>query len=94
MIESAHVASQAEDRSAVDAFHAAATSAGGKEAGLRACASVNHPSYYAAFVSDPDGNKSRDHLPQARVEEARRSSVRVRPSSISSEETAFETVVA
>ena len=53
---SAHVAFQAEDRSAVDAFHAAATSAGGKEAGAPGVREHYHPSYYAAFVSDPDGN--------------------------------------
>jgi catechol 2,3-dioxygenase-like lactoylglutathione lyase family enzyme len=51
---SVHVAFQAHDRSAVDAFHAAATSAGGTDAGAPGVREHYHPSYYAAFVSDPD----------------------------------------
>ncbi|KAL6877287.1 glyoxalase family protein [Trichoderma longibrachiatum] len=50
-----HLALRAKDRSAVDAFHAAALSAGGKDngaPGLRAY----HASYYAAFVIDAAGN--------------------------------------
>ena len=50
-----HLAFQAPDRAAVDAFHAAALAAGGRDngaPGLRAY----HPGYYAAFVLDPDGN--------------------------------------
>jgi catechol 2,3-dioxygenase-like lactoylglutathione lyase family enzyme len=53
---STHVAFQAQDRSAVDAFHAAATSGGGTDAGAPGVREHYHPSYYAAFVSDPDGN--------------------------------------
>jgi catechol 2,3-dioxygenase-like lactoylglutathione lyase family enzyme len=52
----AHVAFQADDRSAVDAFHAAATSAGGTDQGAAGVREHYHPSYYAAFVADPDGN--------------------------------------
>jgi catechol 2,3-dioxygenase-like lactoylglutathione lyase family enzyme len=53
---SAHVAFQAQDRSAVDAFHAEAMSGGGTDAGAPGVREHYHPSYYAAFVSDPDGN--------------------------------------
>ena len=52
----AHVAFQAGDRSGVDAFHAAATSAGGTDQGAPGVREHYHPSYYAAFVADPDGN--------------------------------------
>jgi catechol 2,3-dioxygenase-like lactoylglutathione lyase family enzyme len=48
-----HTAFSAKSRAEVDAFHAAAVEAGGIDngpPGLRA------PSYYAAFVLDPDGN--------------------------------------
>jgi catechol 2,3-dioxygenase-like lactoylglutathione lyase family enzyme len=52
----AHVAFQADDRPTVDAFHAAATSAGGTDEGAPGVREQYHASYYAAFVSDPDGN--------------------------------------
>ena len=55
-VTGAHVAFQADDRSAVDAFHAAATSAGGTDAGGPGVREHYHPSYYAAFAADPDGN--------------------------------------
>jgi catechol 2,3-dioxygenase-like lactoylglutathione lyase family enzyme len=51
-----HVAFQAPDRAAVDRFHAEGLKAGGRDhcgPGLRADYS---PSYYAAFLIDPDGN--------------------------------------
>lgn len=51
-----HVAFLAADRAAVDRFHAAGLAAGGRDnggAGLRADYS---PTYYAAFLIDPDGN--------------------------------------
>ncbi|MBL8708443.1 MAG: VOC family protein [Rhodospirillaceae bacterium] len=51
-----HVAFAAPDRKAVDKFHAAGLKAGGKDnggAGLRVDYS---PTYYAAFLIDPDGN--------------------------------------
>ena len=50
-----HFAFAAESRAAVDAFHAAALAAGGRDngkPGLRDYA----PNYYAAFVLDPDGH--------------------------------------
>ena len=50
-----HVAIIANTRQAVDAFYRAALAAGGKDNGspLRR---QYHPSYYAAFVLDPDGH--------------------------------------
>lgn len=50
-----HLAFQARDRAMVDAFHAAALAAGGRDNGAPGERSY-HPGYYAAFVLDPDGN--------------------------------------
>jgi len=50
-----HLAFQAKDRAAVDAFHKAALSAGGRDNG-KPGERPYHPGYYAAFVLDPDGN--------------------------------------
>jgi catechol 2,3-dioxygenase-like lactoylglutathione lyase family enzyme len=52
----AHVALRAEDRAAVDAFHAAALAAGGRDNGSPGVRAHYHPGYYGAFVIDPDGN--------------------------------------
>ncbi len=52
----AHVALRAEDRAAVDAFHEAALSAGGRDNGGPGLRPQYHPGYYGAFVFDPDGN--------------------------------------
>jgi len=52
----AHVAFQAEDRATVDAFHAAAMAAGGIDEGPPGVRENYGPTYYAAFVGDPDGN--------------------------------------
>ena len=52
----AHVALRAEDRAAVDAFHAAALAAGGQDNGGPGLRPQYHPGYYGAFVFDPDGN--------------------------------------
>ncbi len=51
-----HVAFVAEDRAAVDAFHAAAIAAGGRDNGKPGLRPHYHQNYYAAFVLDPDGN--------------------------------------
>ena len=51
-----HVAFQVADRASVDAFHAAALSAGGTDNGSAGVREHYHPNYYAAFVLDPDGN--------------------------------------
>jgi catechol 2,3-dioxygenase-like lactoylglutathione lyase family enzyme len=50
-----HLAFQARERGDVDVFHREALSAGGKDNGAPGIR-VYHPSYYAAFVLDPDGN--------------------------------------
>jgi catechol 2,3-dioxygenase-like lactoylglutathione lyase family enzyme len=43
-------------RVAVDAFHAAAIAAGGKDNGPPGVRDHYHPNYYGAFALDPDGN--------------------------------------
>jgi predicted lactoylglutathione lyase len=50
-----HLAFQAKDRAAVDAFYNAALEHGGKHNGPPGERNY-HPGYYAAFVLDPDGN--------------------------------------
>ena len=52
---SVHLALSSPDQSAVQAFHAAAIAAGGKENGAPGPRDFA-PNYYAAFVIDPDGN--------------------------------------
>ncbi len=51
-----HIAFTAEDRAAVDAFHAAALAAGGRDNGAPGVRAQYHPNYYGAFVWDLDGN--------------------------------------
>jgi catechol 2,3-dioxygenase-like lactoylglutathione lyase family enzyme len=51
-----HIAFAAKDRAAVDTFHRAAISAGGKDNGAPGLRPHYHPNYYAAFVLDPDGH--------------------------------------
>jgi predicted lactoylglutathione lyase len=51
-----HVAFTARSRAEVDAFHAAALAAGGKDNGGPGLRPHYHPHYYGAFVFDPDGN--------------------------------------
>jgi catechol 2,3-dioxygenase-like lactoylglutathione lyase family enzyme len=51
-----HLAFTAKDREMVDAFHAAALEAGGTDNGGPGLREIYHPSYYGAFVLDPDGN--------------------------------------
>jgi catechol 2,3-dioxygenase-like lactoylglutathione lyase family enzyme len=50
-----HFAFQAKSRAQVDAFHKAAVAAGGRDNGAPG-ERPYHPGYYAAFVTDPDGN--------------------------------------
>lgn len=52
-----HLAFDAPDRAAVEAFHAAALAAGGADLGAPGLRPRYGPTYYAAFVSDPDGYK-------------------------------------
>lgn len=51
-----HVAIVAPNRAAVDAFHRAALAAGGKDNGAPGLREHYHPTYYGAFVIDPDGH--------------------------------------
>ena|SRR5436309_1653774 len=51
-----HVAFHAADRDRVDRFHAAALEAGGTDNGGPGLREHYHPTYYGAFVLDPDGN--------------------------------------
>ena len=50
-----HFCFVAKDRKAVDAFHAAAVKAGGKDNGKPGVRADYSPNYYAAFAVDPDG---------------------------------------
>lgn len=52
----AHVALRASDRAAVDRFHAAGLQAGAQDHGAPGLRADYGPSYYAAFLMDPDGN--------------------------------------
>ncbi len=51
-----HLAFTSRSRKAVDAFHAAALAAGGRDNGPPGPRADYGPDYYAAFVLDPDGN--------------------------------------
>jgi catechol 2,3-dioxygenase-like lactoylglutathione lyase family enzyme len=51
-----HVALAARDRRAVDAFYEAAMAAGATDNGKPGVRADYHPTYYAAFVLDSDGN--------------------------------------
>jgi catechol 2,3-dioxygenase-like lactoylglutathione lyase family enzyme len=51
-----HVAFASPDRATVDAFHREALVAGGRDNGPPGLRSQYHPTYYGAFVLDPEGN--------------------------------------
>jgi catechol 2,3-dioxygenase-like lactoylglutathione lyase family enzyme len=51
------LAFKASSRAAVEAFHAAALAAGGKDEGAPGVRGENNPPFYAAYVRDPEGNK-------------------------------------
>lgn len=53
---SVHIAFRARDRAAVDAFHRAGISAGAPDNGGPGPRPDYGPTYYAAFLLDPDGN--------------------------------------
>lgn len=61
-----HIALQSKDRASVDAFHAAALGAGGKDNGAPGPRPHYHEHYYGAFVLDPDGHNIEAvcHLPE------------------------------
>jgi len=50
-----HFCFDAESRKAVDAFHAGGLKAGGKDNGQPGIREAYSPTYYAAFLVDPDG---------------------------------------
>lgn len=52
-----HLAFEAPTRGCVDAFHVAALASGGTDAGPPGLRPRYSPTYYAAFVIDPDGYK-------------------------------------
>ena len=52
-----HLAFEAPNRAAVDSFHAAALRLGGRDEGAPGLRPHYSPTYYAAFVTDPDGHK-------------------------------------
>ena len=51
-----HIAFEAADRAAVDAFYRTALECGGKDNGRPGLRPKYHSTYYASFVIDPDGN--------------------------------------
>ena len=51
-----HVALRASDRAAVDRFHRSGLEAGGRDHGRPGLRADYSPTYYAAFLLDPDGN--------------------------------------
>jgi catechol 2,3-dioxygenase-like lactoylglutathione lyase family enzyme len=51
-----HVAFRVKSKEMVDAFHKAGLAAGGTDNGAPGIRAQYHPTYYAAFVKDPDGN--------------------------------------
>ena len=52
-----HICLRAKSAADVDAFHAAALSAGGRSDGAPGLRPHDRVRYYAAFVIDPDGNR-------------------------------------
>ena len=62
-----HLAFVADSRAAVDAFHAAAITAGARDNGAPGLRPHYHPDYYGAFVIDPDGHNIEAvcHRPEA-----------------------------
>jgi catechol 2,3-dioxygenase-like lactoylglutathione lyase family enzyme len=52
-----HICLRARSTGEVDAFHAAALSAGGLSDGAPGLRPLDRVRYYAAFVTDPDGNR-------------------------------------
>jgi len=61
-----HLCFAAPSRAAVDAFHAAALSAGGTDNGKPGLRADYGPNYYAAFAVDPDGYRLEAYCGRAR----------------------------
>lgn len=55
-VSGAHIAFEADSHEVVDAFHAAALAAGGRDNGAPGPRPIYHQHYYGAYVLDPDGN--------------------------------------
>ena len=51
-----HIALRARDHGAIDRFHSSGLSAGGRDNGKPGLRKDYSPTYYAAFLIDPDGN--------------------------------------
>jgi catechol 2,3-dioxygenase-like lactoylglutathione lyase family enzyme len=60
-----HFCFNAPTRSSVNAFHAAALGAGGRDNGKPGVRAEYDPDYYAAFVIDPDGYRIEAYCAQA-----------------------------
>jgi catechol 2,3-dioxygenase-like lactoylglutathione lyase family enzyme len=60
-----HFCFNAPTRSSVNAFHAAALGAGGRDNGKPGVRTEYDPDYYAAFVIDPDGYRIEAYCAQA-----------------------------
>lgn len=69
-----HIAFQARNRAAVDAFHAAALAAGARDDGAPGLRADYHPNYYGAFVVELDGHpiEAVCHAPASSSSAARR----------------------
>jgi len=59
-----HFCFSAPTRNSVDAFHAAALGAGGRDNGKPGLRAEYDPDYYAAFVVDPDGYRIEAYCPR------------------------------
>jgi catechol 2,3-dioxygenase-like lactoylglutathione lyase family enzyme len=55
-VNATHVALSSARRDLIDAFHAAGLAAGGTDNGPPGLRVDYHPTYYAAYVRDPEGN--------------------------------------
>ena len=60
-----HFCFAAPTRKSVDSFHQAAVKTGGKDNGKPGLRADYSPSYYAAFVTDPDGYRLEAHCEKA-----------------------------
>lgn len=56
VLSGVHIAFAAKDRAVVNAFHAAALAAGGRDNGAPGLRPRYHANYYGAFILDPDGH--------------------------------------
>ncbi len=64
LITPIHFCIRARSRAEVDAFHAAALAAGGRDNGAPGIRAHYHPNYYAAFAIDLDGHNVEAVFPE------------------------------